>query len=153
MQISEQQENMGADRTPQKNRLVLVVSRGTSDALYPALIMATTAASQNMAVDMYFTFGAMKIITKDQAESIKPALDLNISQEQLMDLLSKGGMPGLMEMLAMAKELGVRIHACSATMGLYGITKDNLADVCDDVMGASGMLKLAADPSAITFFI
>ena len=153
MQVSEQQESMGPDLAPQKNRLVLVVSRGTSDALYPALIMATTAASQNMPVDMYFTFGAMKIVTKDQAETIKPSVDLNISQEQLTELLSKGGMPGLTEMLEMAKDLGVHIHACSATMGLYGITKENLSDVCDDVMGASGMLKLAADPSAITFFI
>lgn len=153
MQTSEPQVPNEAKVAPQKNRLVLVVSQGTSDAFYSALILATTAAAQNMPVDMYFTFGGMKLITKGLAETIKPSVDLNISQEQMVALLSKGGMPGLLDMLMMAKESGVRIHACSATMGLYGLTRESLAEECDDVMGASGMLKVAADPSAITLFI
>ena len=137
----------------EKNKLVLVASKGTADTLYPALILATTAAAQSMPVDIYFTFGGMKLVTKGQADNIKPSVDLDISPEQLKGLLSKGGMPTLTDMLKMAKESGVRIHACSPTMSLYGMTQDQLADVCDDVIGAAGFLKLAADPNAITLFI
>lgn len=137
----------------EKNKLVMVASKGTADTLYPALILATTAAAQNMPVDIYFTFGGMKLVTQGQADSIKPSVDLGISPEQLKGLLAKGGMPSLTDMLKMAKEAGVHIHACSPTMGLYGMTQDQLSDVCDDVIGAAGFLKLAADPNAITLFL
>jgi peroxiredoxin family protein len=137
-----------------KKRLVLVASKGTADALYPALILATTAAAQGMQVDIYFTFGGMKLVTKGQAEMIKPSTDLGLSAEQLSGLLQKGGMPTLRDMLMAAKSQGVHIHACSPTMNLYGMTEKDLADgVCDDVIGASTFLELASHPEALALFI
>ncbi len=131
----------------------MVVSKGTADSLYPALILATTAAAQDMPVDIYFTFGGMKLLTKGAAESIKPSVDLGLSAEELKGLLAKGGMPSLYDMLKGASEAGVHIHACSPTMNLYGMEKNALVDVCDDVIGASGFLELARDPNALTLFI
>ncbi len=133
---------------------MLVASKGTADALYPALILATTAAAQGMQVDIYFTFGGMKLVTKGQAEMIKPSTDLGLSAEQLSGLLQKGGMPTLRDMLMAAKSQGVHIHACSPTMNLYGMTEKDLADgVCDDVIGASTFLELASHPEALALFI
>lgn len=133
---------------------MLVASKGTADALYPALILATTAAAQGMKVDIYFTFGGMKLVTKGQAEMIKPSTDLGLSAEQLSGLLQKGGMPTLRDMLLAAKSQGVHVHACSPTMNLYGMTEKDLADgVCDDVIGASTFLELASHPEALALFI
>ncbi len=150
MQIEEESR---AQLTKMRNRLVLVASKGTADTLYPALILATTAAAQNMPVDIYFTFGGMKLVTKGQAENIRPSVDLAVSPEQLKELLSRGGMPSLTDMLKMAKDAGVHLHACSPTMGLYGMTKDQISEVCEDIIGAAAFLKMAADPNAITLFI
>jgi peroxiredoxin family protein len=105
--------------TAKKNKLVMVASRGTTDGLYPALILATTSAIEGMETHIYFTFGGMKLLTKDFADSITPSVDLGLSKEQLMKLLSRGGMPTLEDMLKQAKESGVKIHACSPTMGLF----------------------------------
>lgn len=137
-----------------KNRLLIVASRGTADGLYPALILATTAAAQNMPVDIYFTFGGMKLLTKGMAEGIKPSVDLGLSKEELDKLLSKGGMPNLLDMLKAARQAGVKIHACSPTMALFGLTEKDLASgAFDDVIGASTFLEMARDPNAITLFI
>ncbi len=136
-----------------KRKLVMVASRGTADGLYPALILATTAAAQGMPVDIYFTFGGMKMLTKGMPENIKPSVDLGVSADELKVLLTKGGMPTLYDMLKSSKEAGVHIHACSPTMNLYGMKEEQLVDVCDDVIGASGFLELARDPDAITLFI
>ena len=57
------------------------------------------------------------------------------------------------DMLKQAKESGVKIHACSPTMGLFGTRKEDLLGVVDDIMGASGFLELATDPEALTLFI
>ncbi len=137
-----------------RKRLLIVASKGTADALYPVLILATTAASQNMAVDLYFTFGGMKLLTKGMTETIKPSVDLGLSQEELYNLLKKGGMPTLQEMLKMAREMGVKIHACSPTMSLFGLTEKDLSEgVFDDVIGAATFLEMASDPNAIVLFV
>ncbi|MDG6939633.1 MAG: DsrE/DsrF/DrsH-like family protein [Nitrososphaerota archaeon] len=137
-----------------KKKLVLVASKGTADALYPALILATTASAQGMPVHIYFTFGGMKLLTRGSAGGIKPSADLGLSQEQLAGLLQKGGMPSLPDMLKAARESGVKIHACSPTMNLFGMTEKDLADgVCDDVIGAATFLQLASDPEALALFI
>ena len=56
-----------------KKRLILVVSKGTIDMLYPALVLATTAPAMGMKVDMYFTFWGLKALTKDGVNSVKIA--------------------------------------------------------------------------------
>ncbi|MFQ5763052.1 MAG: DsrE/DsrF/DrsH-like family protein, partial [Candidatus Bathyarchaeia archaeon] len=99
--------------TDKKNKLVIVVSRGTLDGLYPPLILATTATAQGMEAHMYFTFGGMKLLTKQMANTLVPSVDMGLSSEQLQGLLKKGGMPTVQEMLKRAKESGVKIHACS----------------------------------------
>ncbi|MBX8638855.1 MAG: DsrE/DsrF/DrsH-like family protein [Candidatus Thermoplasmatota archaeon] len=141
------------EKSESKNKLVLVVSKGTMDAAYPALILATTAAAQGMEVYMYFTFGGMKLLTKGQADALEPSKDLGLNAEQLKGLISKGGMPSVQQMLQMAAESGVHINACSPTMKLFGTTKENLTLPGADVVGAATFLQWASDPSAITLFI
>ena len=137
----------------EKNRLLIVASRGTADGLYPALILATTAIAQGKEAHIYFTFGGMKLLTRQMAETINPSIDLGLSKEELEQLLAKGGMPSLADMLKMAKENGVKIYACSPTMNLFGLKKEDLVDVVDDVIGASTFLEMASDPKTLAIFI
>ncbi|MEM0348766.1 MAG: DsrE/DsrF/DrsH-like family protein [Candidatus Caldarchaeum sp.] len=137
----------------EKTRLVIVASRGTADGLYPALILATTAVAQGREAAVYFTFGGMKLLTKQMAETIKPSIDLGVSKEQLEQLLAKGGMPSLLDMLKMAKQSGVKVYACSPTMNLFGLKKEDLVDVVDDIIGASTFLEIASDPKTLALFI
>jgi peroxiredoxin family protein len=139
-------------KAQKKNKLVLVVSKGTADSLYPALILATTGVAEGMEVDLYFTFGGMKLLTKGVSDSIIPSVDLGIPNDQLRSLLAKGRMPSLAEMLRMSIDSGVKVHACSPTMMLFGTKKDDLVDEKIDVIGAARFLELAADPEALTLF-
>jgi len=143
----------GSQTLPKKNKLVIVVSRGTVDGLYPPLILATTGAAQGMEVHLYFTFGGMKLLTKSTADALDVSKDLGLSKEQLQGLLSKGGMPTVRQMLQTARQSGVKVHACSPTMGLFGTSKEDLIPEYDDIIGASTYLDLASDPDAITLFI
>ena len=136
-----------------KNKLVIVVSRGTVDGLYPPLILATTAVAQGMDVHLYFTFGGMKLLTKSTADALYVSKDLGLSKDQLQGLLAKGGMPTVRQMLQGAREAGVKVHACSPTMNLFGASKQDLIPEHDDIIGAATYLELASDPDAITLFV
>lgn len=136
-----------------KNKLVIVVSKGTIDALYPPLILATTGAAQGMEVHLYFTFGGMKLLTKETSDHLSTSVDLGLKTEELQALLQKGGMPTVKDMLKRAREMGVKIHACSPTMGVFGTTKASLLEEVHDIIGASTYLDYASDPDAITLFV
>jgi len=136
-----------------RDKLVIVVSRGTLDGLYPPLILATTGAAQGKQVHLYFTFGGMKFLTKQTSDSLETSKDLGVTTPELKALLQQGGMPSPRDMLKMAKEAGVKIHACSPTMQLYGTQTSDLIPEIDDIIGAATYLELASDPKAITLFV
>ncbi|TFH18172.1 hypothetical protein E4H04_03880 [Candidatus Bathyarchaeota archaeon] len=62
-------------------------------------------------------------------------------------------MPTLESLIDMAKKLGVIFHACSPTMKLSGITKEDLISQCDDIIGAATFIDLAGDEGAVTIFV
>jgi len=60
--------------------------------------------------------------------------------------------PTIKEMMKQAKEAGVKIHACSPTMGLMNMKKEDLIPEVDDIIGASTYLDIALDAD-VTLFI
>lgn len=153
MEGAQIQQTASTQEARKKNKLVMVVSKGTMDTAYPALIMATTAVSQGMEVFMYFTFGGMKLLTKGQTETVAPSHDLGMTKEQMIGLISKGGMPSIEQMMNMAIDAGVHVFACSPTMNLFGTTKENLAYKGLEICGAATFLDWATDPDAVTLFL
>ena len=151
--LTNQSDNNGI----QKKRLILVVSKGTIDMLYPALVLATTAPAMGMTCDMYFTFWGLKVLTKDGVNSVKiapvgnPGMPMpNIvgvipGMTKMASTMMKSKIekfwPNIYEMIKMAKDSGVKLHACSPTMGFMDIKEENLIPEVDDIVGASAFLS------------
>lgn len=150
------------------NRLVLVVTKDTIDQVYPPLILATTAAASGMEVDMYFTFWGLKLLDKRSHSKTKlasvgnPALSMpNIlgvlpGMTAIATRMMKGQIkkywPTIPEMMRQAKDLGVRFHACSPTMGLMRMEEEDLIPLTDDIVGASTFLDWATSSGTATIF-
>ena len=56
-------------------------------------------------------------------------------------------------MMQQAKDMGVKFHACSPTMGLMDMKTEDLNPATDDVCGASTFLEWATSPRTVTLFI
>jgi peroxiredoxin family protein len=152
---------------PAAKRLVIVLTKATIDEAYPAFILATTGAATGMEVDIYFTFWGMKLLDKRSHNKTKisplgnPAMGMpNILAvlpgatalvTAMMKRKIKKYWPTIPEMMKQATELGVRMHACSPTMGLMGLTENDLVEGVD-ICGASAFLSWATD-NAVTIFI
>ncbi len=130
-----------------KTSLILVVSKGGADMAYPSLILATTARALGMESHMYFTFWGMQLLT---TEGRKKAMD--VFPPELQKKIAEK-FPSLEQFMQSAKSAGVRIHACSPTMDMFGLTKESLVGEVDDVIGASTYLELASRADAMTLFI
>lgn len=151
----------------ERKRLLIVCSKGTLDMAFPPFMMATTAASMGWDVHLYFTFWGMDIITNNKALKISPVGNPSLGIPNIVGMIPgmtaiatwmmkrkmrESHMPTLEALIDMAKQAGVKFHACSPTMKLSGITKEDLIPQCDDIIGAATFLDLAGD-DAVTLFI
>jgi peroxiredoxin family protein len=152
-----------------RNKLVIICSKGSLDMAYPPMMLATTAAAMGMQVDLYFTFWGVNIINKKTIDSLKisPVGNAALPIPNILGMIpgmtammtsmmqrkmGKIKMPSIREMVATAKESGVKFHACSPTLDMMGLKKEDLIPEVDDIIGAATYLELASE-DAITLFV
>ena len=148
-----------AEKGEQTDRLLIILSKGTMDMVAPAFMIATTGATMGREVHMFFTFWGMNAINKKTVNSLKvspvgnPGMPMpNIlgmipgmtamATRMMNGRMKKAKMATIPDMIKMAKDLGVKLHACSTTMEVMGTPKETLIDEVDDVVGAATMLSL-----------
>lgn len=150
-------------------RLALVASRGTLDGAYPPLILAATAVSLGWEVGVFFTFYGLDIIHKKRHRRLKvPALGnpaMPVPMPSLLGALpgmtaaatgmmkrwmKRSHMPDVAQFLDIAREGGVRLFACSTTMGVMGIGEEDLVEGVE-IAGATAFLDFAAEADVSLF--
>jgi peroxiredoxin family protein len=152
-----------------RNKLVIICSKGSLDMAYPPLMLATTGAAMGMDVHLYFTFWGINMITKKSYESLKisPVGNSALPMPNILGMIpgmtsmltsmmkkkmGKIKMPSIPEMVKTAKQAGVKFHACSPTLDMMGLKREDLIPEVDDIIGAATYLDLASE-DAITLFI
>jgi peroxiredoxin family protein len=132
-----------------EDRVAIVVFSGDLDRVLAAFIIATGAAAMGQQVSMFFTFWGLSVLKKGTEFSGKtlsqkamalmsPAssLGLPVSQmnymgvgaKMLRGMMKQGNVSSLEDMIALARELGVRMIACEMSRDLMGIRETELVD-------------------------
>lgn len=151
-------------------RVAIIASKGTLDMAYPALILATTAASMGMECAVFFTFYGLNILHRRKSRSLQvaplgnPAAPIPVpnilgaipGMTQAATLVMKWmmrrqNMPSIQTLLDLAKGMGVKLIACSTTMGVMGVKESDLIEGVD-IQGAASFLEFASK-AHITLFI
>lgn len=157
-----------------KDKLTLVVFSGDFDRALAAFILATTAASMDMDVTMFFTFWGLNIIKKNEG----PIKSQGIKRKML-NFMNRGGTkrlklskfnmlgagtwmmkqlmkdikhPSLDEMITMSHDMGVKLIACTTSCGLMGLPEDSFRTEVESLAGAAYFLD-EARTSKVTLFI
>ncbi|MFA6470631.1 MAG: DsrE/DsrF/DrsH-like family protein [Candidatus Latescibacterota bacterium] len=154
-------------------RMTLIVFSNDMDKAMAAFILATGAASSGMQVTMFFTFWGLSLLRKKdpvpQTRTLvekmfgwmlpKGADDTTLSKmnfcgagtRMMKDVMRKKNMPQVGDLLNMALSLEVKIVACTTSMEMMGIKKDDLIDGLE-IGGVTTYLGEARD-SGINLFI
>jgi peroxiredoxin family protein len=164
-------EEVRAKAHPQKQRMLLICSKGTLDMAYPPLILATTAASMGVEVKLFFTFYGLDIIHRRKVHKLKvaplanPAMPMPVpnligalpGMTAMATMMMKGMMkredvPSIPELIKTAKEMGVVFLGCQMSMDVMGVKREDLIDEVDDTVGAAAFVAEALDAD-ISMFI
>jgi len=157
----------------EKEKLTLVVFSGDLDRALAAFIIATTAASMGMDVTMFFTFWGLNIIKKNEggikSEGLMRKM-LNFmnrggSKRLKLSRFNMGGMgtwmmkrlmkdikhPTIDELIAMARDMGVKLIACTTTLGVMGIDEDAFRSEVENIAGAAYFIGEARQSTSTLF--
>jgi peroxiredoxin family protein len=137
------------ERTPE-DRAALVVFSGDLDRVMAAFVIATGAAASGLETSMFFTFWGLSALKKKGARAAGKGLKqrmfalmtptgskgLGTSQlnffgmgaMMLRSMMKEQGIASLEELMGMARELGVKMTACTMSMDAMGIAKEELVD-------------------------
>ena len=160
--------------TRDPNMLTLIAWGGDLDRIWPTTILATTAAASGMDVAVFFTFwGLFSLVreekrvtgtnwmTKGMSVINRPSAShaglskMNMSgmgPMMMRKLAEKNGVAPPEELLAMAKELDVKLWPCQMTMDLMGLAREDLIHGLGEPAGAATALE-RMKRSAISLFI
>lgn len=132
----------------------MVVFSGTVDKLYPVAIMASGAVAMGMEVDIFVTFWGLQAFRKGNPRQLqRVSKDFEDQAGAMMQIMQEKNVPSWYDTLLRAKELGnVRVHACAMTMDLFGLTKEDLDPIVDDVVGVGEFVDRAKE-GKVTLFI
>lgn len=149
----------------------IIVFSGDLDKAMAALTVATGAAASGMDVTMFFTFWGLNVIKKGGlwkgegfmgkmfnilargGSAVGPSRlnMLGFGRFLMKRIMKQKGVKLPREMIAEARELGVKFLACEMSMRVMGVRKEDLIDV-DDIAGVATYIQ-EASKSEITLFI
>ena len=133
-------------------KLALIVASEKMDKLFPAATLGTTAAISGWEVEMFFTFWGLLSLKKGFQPS-GVSLDYKEYEQRFSEALDSGSIPDWKTVLSQGISTGkIRLYACSASLGMFGLKKEDLESYVEDVVGAATFLSKAKD-SNVSLFI
>ena len=155
-----------------QQKMTIISSKGSLDMAYPPLILATTAASMDFDVTIFFTFYGLDIIKKGKADKLmvsplgNPAMPMPIpiptlisslpgmeamATAMMKSMFKKHGVASIGTLLDLAKESGVKLIACQMTMDVMGVKQSDIIDGVE--FGGAAMWLDAAADAQVNLFI
>ena len=142
-------------------KVSIIVSKGSLEGVYPALIMANGARAEGIEANLFFTFFGLDAVHKKRWEHIKvatvgnPGLHLasvagvlpgvsSVMTHYLESKMEKLDIPSIPEFIEMIADTGAGLYGCKASVDLFGLTKDDLVDQIKDIITVGEFYEMAA---------
>ncbi len=142
-------------------KVSIVVSKGSLEGIYPALIMGNGARAEGIEANLFFTFFGLDAVHKSRYRHVKvatvgnPGLHLatmagglpgvsSVMTHYLERKMEKLDIPPIPEFIEMIADTGAGLFACKASVDLFELTKDDLVEQVQDIITVGDFYKMAA---------
>ena len=146
---------------PKIEKVSIIVSKGSFEGIYPALIMANGARNEGIEANLFFTFFGMDAVHKERYDHIKMATVGNpglhmatwagglpgasaLMTKYMEKQMEKQDFPGIAEFVEMISDTGAGMYACLASVDLFGLERDDLIDQLDGIITVGEFYDMAA---------
>jgi len=142
-------------------KVSIIISKGSLEGVYPALIMANGARAEGIEANLFFTFFGLDAIHAKRIEHIKVASVGNpgmhmatlvgalpgmsaLATHMMEKKMSSLDIPPIPEFLEMISDTGAGIYACKASVDMFDLTRDDFIPQVDDIITVGEFYEQAA---------
>jgi len=142
-------------------KVSIIVSHGSLEGIYPALIMANGARMEGIEANLFFTFFGMDAITKQKQSKIRvatvgnPAMGIPtllgaipgmsaLATRMMTKKMAALDIPPIDEFIQLCADSGVRLFACKASVDMFGLTQQDFVDTVEGIITVGDFYGLAA---------
>ena len=146
---------------PTIEKVSIVVSKGSLEGVYPALIMANGARMEGIEADLFFTFFGIDAIRRDRNRHIKVATVGNpgmhmptllgalpgfsaIATRMMQRQMEKLDIPPIPEFVELLADSGAGLYACKASVEMFGLTMDDFVPQVREIISVGQFFEHAA---------
>jgi len=143
------------------SKVSIIVSKGSLEGIYPALIMANGARAEGIEANLFFTFFGMDAVQRKRVDHIKvatvgnpgmhiptllgglpgmSALATHLMQKKMDDL----DIPPIPEFIEMIADTGAGLYACQASVDMFGLSREDFVDQVEDIITVGDFYAMAA---------
>jgi peroxiredoxin family protein len=161
-----EQPHPGAVEPSTIEKVAIVVSKGSLEGVYPALIMANGARMEGIEADLFFTFFGLDAIRKDRFDKIKVATVGNpgmhmptwlgalpgfsaLATKMMQRQMEKIDIPPIPEFIELVHDSGVHLYACKASVDMFGLTMEDFVPQVEDIISVGEFYEKAAGGQVI----
>lgn len=163
-------------------KMSIIVSRGSLDGIYPALIMANGARMEGIEASLFFTFFGLNGLANQTMDHLKVATVGNPALNMAMPMLGlpmtlpfptwAGALPGVSafathlmqqemekldippvrEFLELISDSGGKIYACKLAMDMFKLKREDLWERVDGVLTVGEFYEASAGEGSHILF-
>lgn len=141
-------------------KVSIIVSKGSLEGIYPALILANGARMEGIEVNVFFTFFGMDAINRERHEHIKvatvgnPGLHLAtwlggvpgvsaLVTSQMSKSMEKLDIPPIPEFIEMIADSGAKLYACKASVEMFDLERKDFIDQIEGIITVGDFYGMA----------
>ena len=142
-------------------KVAIVVSKGSLEGIYPALIMANGARMEGIEADLFFTFFGLDAIRTDRYRKIKVATVGNpgmhipsivgvipgmaaIATKMMQRQMEKLDIPPIPEFIELLADSGAGLYPCKASVDMFKLTQEDFVPEVEDIISVGEFYEKAA---------
>lgn len=142
-------------------KVSIIVSKGSLEGVYPALIMANGARMEGIEANVFFTFFGMDAINVKHYEHLKVA---TVGNPGLHIPTMLGGLPGMSafvtsqmekkiaeldippvpEFITLLHDSGARLYACKASVDMFDLSREDFIEELEGIITVGEFYQIAA---------
>ena len=142
-------------------KISIIVSKGSLEGIYPALIMANGARMEGIEANLFFTFFGMDAINTKHYDHLKVA---TVGNPGLHIPTMLGGLPGMSafvtqqmekkiatldippvpEFITLLADSGAKLYACKASVDMFDLKREDFISDLEGIITIGDFYGLAA---------
>lgn len=123
-----------------KRGLGIIFHSGSYDRVAHGLSIALAALALGREAKLFFSYWALEYLRRDKRPALKFDVEGEAHRKAIEHNLAKGHMLRIQDLFSQAKAMGAKFYACTNSMGILNIARDELTDEVDKAMGITTFL-------------